>query len=212
MAALRKCFVFLTKTSQTGKHFMCLSGKRLSVQPSAAHTTWSRKRMVTVTTSRKLSLFEVPAGSSGLPKTFTHDSRRKGGDDTTPEKLSDSSLNCRLAAENGFLSWARNAYISCVAGCALLSHAQTEPMVDAVFGIFFISCMNMACGTVVYISNLLSMQRRVQMSSRHVLLSITLTLIHAVIYASAMFIFLEDFDSKKIKGLEDDEEHDINQL
>ncbi|XP_033735015.1 uncharacterized protein LOC117323709 [Pecten maximus] len=193
MAFLRKCIVFLTKTSKAGRHFMCVNGTGLSLQPRAALTTWSRIGMVT--NGRKVSLFQRSTETSDLPKTFTHKSH-KTGDDTslsTPEKLSDSSLNCRLAAENGFLSWTRNGYISCVAGCALLQHVQTEAMVDAVFGVFLISYMNMSCGTAVYLWNLLSMRKRVQMTSVLTLLYITLTLAHFMIYTVAMVVFLNDF-------------------
>ncbi|XP_069118256.1 transmembrane protein 160-like [Argopecten irradians] len=209
MALLRKCLTVLTKTSKIGNHFTCLSGGGSSLPPSASLTSWSRIGIVTG--GKKISLLLRPTQTVCLPKTFTHKSHKKEAGDATAEKLADSTLNCRLAAENGFLSWTRNGYISCVAACALLTHVQTEAMVDAVFGVFLISYMNMSCGTAVYLWNLLSMRKRVQMSSATALLYITLVLAHFLVYTVAMVVFLNDFDSSKIEGLER-EESDIRKF
>ncbi|OWF35174.1 uncharacterized protein LOC110443264 [Mizuhopecten yessoensis] len=199
MASLRRCFVFLTKTAKTGKNFTCLNGRKLCLQQSASHMTLARAELV------KPSLLHRLAGTSDLSRTFTHHSHRSEDHDSPPEKLSDSSLNCRLAAENGYLSWTRNAYISCVAGCALLTHVQTESMVDAVFGILFISWMNMTCGTAVYTWNLLSMRRRVQMSGPLTFFYLTMVLLHFMIFTAAMVVNHADFDSTKIEGLKPEE-------
>jgi len=143
-------------------------------------------------------LHDNPRGRSSLE--FENESE----DDRTKhfrykqEQIKDNSWTIRFAAENGYLNWCRNVYISTIAGSSLYSQALTVPLAkEAAILLFFMGFLNLCNGTVTYIYNLRSLRSKIGMSAFSFLYHSCMALLHGALWIGALMIFLGYVEEEK---------------
>ncbi|ESO83573.1 hypothetical protein LOTGIDRAFT_236580 [Lottia gigantea] len=102
-----------------------------------------------------------------------------------------SAMGVRLANENGYLSWCRNAYLSCSVA-VMMTHLGNGNLLlhYAASGALVVSLLNLVTGTTGYIVQLLALKHSVGMSMFSTLLNISFAVIHLCAWLIVIFLFL----------------------
>lgn len=108
--------------------------------------------------------------------------------------LSDSALACRLANENGYLSWCRNSYLLTGVAVGMLSHGTNHFTDLAGYVTFLTAGLNISWGSIVYIYNLMAHRKRVQMSLPITALTVAGVLLNFCLFISVLLVFAADCD------------------
>ncbi|KAH9499632.1 hypothetical protein Btru_074316 [Bulinus truncatus] len=111
-----------------------------------------------------------------------------------------SEMNIRLANENGFLSWCRNAYLSTVVGVAMITEGTTELALDAGFSALFIATLNIFWGTGSYITNLIRLRNASGMSPVTLFVNIIGSFLHSLIWCFVVICYLGFLDENDSYG------------
>ncbi|XP_048737885.2 transmembrane protein 160-like [Ostrea edulis] len=126
------------------------------------------------------------------------DSKEKGyiyvDNKMSTEAIENSAWSCRLANENGYLSWCRNAYLMTGVGVGMLYKGQTAVAELAGYSAMFLAGVNVLWGTYVFVYNLLYLKDRVGMTGGFVALQTLSAIAHAILYAMILIVFSAESD------------------
>ncbi|XP_022332793.2 uncharacterized protein LOC111130261 [Crassostrea virginica] len=110
------------------------------------------------------------------------------------EAIENSAWACRLANENGYLSWCRNSYLMTGIGVGMLYRGQSAVAELAGYSAMSLAGVNVLWGTYVFIYNLFFLKERVGMSGGFVALQTLSCIIHAVLYVMILIVFAAESD------------------
>ncbi|KAL5008374.1 hypothetical protein ScPMuIL_013955 [Solemya velum] len=113
----------------------------------------------------------------------------------------DSAWACRLANENGYLSWCRNTYLASAVGVAMIVEGQTTMAEYTGDATLLIAAINMAWGTWSFIYNIVVQRKRVQMSIPIVLFNIFAAVGHLILWMAVIFTYAAVWKNDGTKSL-----------
>ncbi|XP_061174195.1 uncharacterized protein LOC133183251 isoform X2 [Saccostrea echinata] len=126
------------------------------------------------------------------------DSKEKGyiyiDNKMSSEAIENSAWACRLANENGYLSWCRNSYLMTGVGVGMLYKGQTAVAELAGYSSMLLAGVNVSWGTYIFIYNLIFLKDRVGMTGGFVALQSLAAILHAIVYVMVLIVFAAESD------------------